>query len=160
GVIKVYFREGTSVDAGVAQVTAIAQSILRQLPPGTTPPLIIRYSASTVAILQYSISSPKRSEQEIFDIAANQIRVSLATVRGASMPWPYGGKMRLVSVDLDLPALKSKNLSPMEVVNAINAQNFIFPSGTAKIGGTEYDIELNTTPREMAALSDLPIKTV
>src|SRR5215831_13083519 len=160
GVIKVYFREGTSVDAGVAQVTAIAQTILRSLPPGTTPPLIIRYSASTVPILQYSITSPKLSEQEIFDIAANQIRVSLATVRGAAMPYPYGGKMRLVSVDLDLPALKAKNLSPIEVVNAVNAQNFVFPSGTAKIGGTEYDIELNTTPRELEALADLPIKTV
>ncbi|HWH70295.1 MAG TPA: efflux RND transporter permease subunit, partial [Candidatus Sulfotelmatobacter sp.] len=102
GVIKVFFREGTSVDAGVAQVTAISQTILRTLPPGTTPPLIIRYSASMVPILQYSISSKKLTEQEIFDISANQIRVGLATVRGASMPWPYGGKSRLVSVDLDL----------------------------------------------------------
>src|SRR6516165_7107166 len=115
GVIKVFFREGTSVDAGVAQVTAICQTLLRMLPPGTTPPLIIRYSASTVPILQYSISSPKLSEQEIFDYSANQIRVSLATVPGAAMPYPYGGKMRLVSVDLDLPALKAKNLSPIEV---------------------------------------------
>jgi multidrug efflux pump subunit AcrB len=160
GVIKVFFREGTSVDAGVAQVTAISQTIIRSLPPGTTPPLIIRYSASTVPILQYSISSPKLSEQEIFDLSANQIRVGLATVRGAAMPWPYGGKNRLVSVDLDLAALKAKNLAPMDVVNAVNAQNLIFPSGTAKIGGTEYPVELNTSPKVMDELSDLPIKTV
>src|SRR5581483_5960896 len=160
GIIKVYFREGTSVDAGVAQVTAICQTIIRSLPPGTTPPLIIRYSASTVPILQYSISSPKLSEQEIFDYSANQIRVGLATVRGAAMPWPYGGKTRLVSVDLDLPALKAKNLAPIDVVNAVNAQNLVFPSGTAKIGGTEYPVELNTSPKVMSELNDLPIKTV
>jgi len=160
GVIKVFFREGTSVSAGVAQVTAIAQTVLRSMPPGTTPPLIIQYSASTVPILQYSVSSSKLSEQEIFDLSANQIRVGLATVRGASMPFPYGGKNRLVSVDLDLPALKAKNLAPMDVVNALNAQNLIFPSGTAKIGGTEYPIELNTTAQLLEDLSDLPIKTV
>ena len=160
GVIKVFFREGTSVDAGVAQVTAISQTIIRSLPPGTTPPLIIRYSASTVPILQYSISSTKLSEQEIFDLSANQIRVGLATVRGAAMPWPYGGKNRLVSVDLDLAALKAKNLAPVDVMNAVNAQNLIFPSGTAKIGGTEYPVELNTSPKVMSELGDLPIKTV
>ncbi len=160
GVIKVFFREGTSVDAGVAQVTAIAQTILRSLPPGTTPPLIIRYSASTVPVLQYSISSQKLSEQEIWDLSANQIRVGLATVHGASMPWPYGGRSRVVAVDLDLAALKAQNLAPLDVVNAINAQNLIFPSGTAKIGGTEYPIELNTSPEVLEELGDLPIKTV
>ncbi len=160
GIIKVFFREGTSVDAGVAQVTAISQTVIRSLPPGTTPPLIIRYSASTVPILQYSVASPQLSEQEIFDLSANQIRVGLSTVRGASMPWPYGGKSRLVSVDLDLTALKSKNLAPMDVVNALNAQNLVYPSGTAKIGGSEYAVELNTSPRLMQELGDLPIKTV
>ena len=160
GVIKVFFREGTSVDAGVAQVTAIAQTVIRSMPPGTTPPLIIRYSASTVPILQYSISSPKLSEQEIFDLSANQIRVGLATVQGAAMPWPYGGKSPLVSVDLDLTALKAKNLAPMDVLNALNAQNLISPSGTTKIGGTEYAVELNATPKLIDELGDLPIKTV
>ncbi len=160
GIIKVFFREGSSVDAGVAQVTAISQTVIRSMPPGTTPPLIIRYSASTVPILQYSISSPKLSEQEIFDYSANAIRVGLATVRGAAMPWPYGGKSRLVSVDLDLTALKAKNLAPVDVVNALNAQNLILPSGTAKIGPTEYPIDLNTTPTVMSELGDLPIKTV
>ena len=160
GVIKVFFREGTSVDAGVAQLTAIAQTVIRTMPPGTTPPLVIRYSASTVPILQYSISSTKLSEQAVFDLAANQIRVSLATVQGAAMPWPYGGKTRIVSVDLDLPALKAKNLAPMDVVNALNAQNLILPSGTTKIGGTEYAVQLNVTAKEMAELGDLPIKTL
>jgi multidrug efflux pump subunit AcrB len=160
GIIKVFFREGTSVDAGVAQVTAISQTLLRMMPPGTTPPLIIRYSASTVPILQYSISSPKLSEQEIFDLSANQIRVGLATVQGASMPWPYGGKTRIVSVDLDLAALKAKNLAPPDVVNALSAQNLILPSGTTKIGGTEYPVELNSSPKLMDELGDLPIRTV
>jgi multidrug efflux pump subunit AcrB len=160
GVIKVFFREGTSVDGGVAQVTAIAQTVIRSMPPGTTPPLIIRYSASTVPILQYSISSTKLSEQQIFDLAANQLRVGLATVGGAAMPWPYGGKNRIVAVDLDLAALKAKNLAPMDVVNALNAGNLILPSGTTKIGGTEYAVELNATPKVMDELADLPIKTV
>ena len=160
GVIKVFFREGTSVDAGVAQVTAISQTVLRSLPPGTTPPLVIRYSASTVPILQYSISSAKLSEQEIFDISANQIRVGLVTVPGVSIPFPYGGKMRVVSIDLDLAALKAKNLASTDVLSALNAQNLVFPSGTAKIGGAEYAVELNTTPRLIQELGDLPIRTV
>jgi multidrug efflux pump subunit AcrB len=160
GVIKVFFREGTSVDAGVAQITSTAQTAVRVMPPGTTPPLIIRYSASTVPILQYSVTSSKRSEQEIFDIAVNQIRIGLATVPGAAMPYPYGGKMRLVSVDLDLQALKAKNMAPLDVVNALNAQNLVLPSGTAKIGSTEYAVDLNTTTETMAELGDLPLKTV
>lgn len=160
GVIKAFFREGTSVDAGVAQVTAIAQTVLRQMPPGTTPPLIIQYSASTVPILQYSVSSTTLSEQEIFDLTVNRIRIGLATIPGAAMPFPYGGKMRLVSVDLDLAALKAKNLAPVDVINALNAQNLILPSGTAKIGSTEYPVELNTSPRLREELGDLPVKTV
>src|SRR3954467_15030257 len=120
GVIKVFLQPSASVDAGVAQVTAIAQTILRQMPPGQTPPLVIRYNASTVPILQYSVASKKLSEQELYDYSQNQIRVGLATVQGAAVPWPYGGKTRLIAVDLDLPALKSKNLSEQDVVNAIN----------------------------------------
>ncbi|MFO1497186.1 MAG: efflux RND transporter permease subunit [Verrucomicrobiota bacterium] len=159
GVIKVFLQPGASVDAGVAQITAIAQTILRQLPPGQTPPLVIRYNASTVPILQYSITSRKLSEQELYDFSQNQVRVGLATVQGAAVPWPYGGKTRIVSVDLDLAALRAKNLSPQDVVNAINAQNLILPSGTAKMGGTEFDIELNTSPRVLDELNDLPVKT-
>src|SRR6266536_1448061 len=160
GIIKVFLQPGASVDAGVAQVTAIAQTILRQMPPSQTPPLVIRYNASTVPILQYAVSSPKLSEQELYDISQNQIRVGLSTVLGASVPWPYGGKTRLVSVDLDLAALKAKNLSAQDVVNAISAQNLILPSGTAKIGATEYDVELNTSPKVLEELNDLPVKTV
>ena len=160
GVIKVFFREGTSVDGGVAQVTAICQTVIRSLPPGATPPLIIRYSASTVPVLQYSISGAKLQEQELFDLAANQIRVGLNTVQGAAIPWPYGGKMKLVSVDLDLAALKAKNLAPVDVLNALNAQNLVFPSGTAKIGGSEYAVELNTSPKVLEELGELPVKTL
>jgi len=159
-VTKVFLQPGASVDAGVAQITAICQTLLRSMPPGTTPPLIIRYNASTVPILQYGISSKTLSEQAIFDVTANQIRIGLISVPGVSIPWPYGGKMRLVAVDLDLPALKSQNLTPTDVITAINAQNLVYPSGTAKIGPTEYDIEMNTSPRLLAELSDLPIKSV
>ncbi len=160
GVIKVFLQPGASVDAGVAQITAIAQTILRQLPPGQTPPLVIRYNASSVPILQYAISSRKLSEQELYDVSQNQIRVGLATVQGAAVPWPYGGKTRLIAVDLDLEALKAKNLAAQDVVNAINAQNFVLPSGTAKIGATEFEVELNTSPRVLDELNHLPIRTV
>jgi multidrug efflux pump subunit AcrB len=160
GVIKVFLQPGASVDAGVAQITAIAQTILRTMPPGMTPPLVIRYNASSVPILQYSLTSRKLGEQEIYDLGQNQVRVGLATVRGAAVPWPYGGKTRVVAVDLDLPALQAKNLAAQDVVNAVNAQNLIFPSGTAKIGATEFDIELNTSPRLLEELNDLPVKVV
>ena len=160
GVIKVFLQPGGSVDAGVAQITASGQAILRRLPPGQAPPIIIRYNASTVPILQYSLASKKLSEQELQDLAFNQVRVGLASVRGASIPYPYGGKARNVTVDLDLAALKARRLAPLDVVNAINAQSFILPSGTAKIGPTEYDVALNSSPEALEALNDLPIKTV
>ena len=160
GIIKVFLAPGASVDAGVAQVTAVAQTVLKQMPPGQTPPLIIRYNASTVPILQYSITSKTLSEQEIYDITLNHLRTGLFTVPGAVMPWPYGGKTRLVSVDLDLPALKSRNLVPQDVVDAINAQNLILPSGTAKIGSTEFGLELNSSTKALEDLNNLPIKTV
>jgi multidrug efflux pump subunit AcrB len=160
GVIKVFLQPGASVDAGVAQITAVAQTVLKQMPPGQTPPLIIRYNASTVPILQYSITSKTMSEQAIYDLTLNTIRVGLSTVRGAAMPWPYGGRTRLVSVDLDLPALKSKGLAPVDVVNAISSQNVILPGGTAKIGSTEYDLEVNGTTRTLEELNDLPVRKV
>lgn len=160
GVIKVFLQPGASVTEGVAQITATGQTVLRLLPPGINPPFIIRYNASSVPILQYSLASPKFSEQELQDMAMNRVKVGLATVRGASVPYPAGGKARVVAVDIDLAALESKNLAPQDVVNAINAQNFMLPSGTAKIGETEYSIALNTNPEVLAALNDLPIKTV
>ena len=160
GVIKVFFHEGVSPAAAVAQITAVSQTILRQLPPGTTPPLIIQYNASTVPILQYGISSPTLSEQQVFDVSMNQIRVGLISVPGVGIPFPYGGKQRVISVDLDLKALEAQSLSEQDIVNALNAQNLVFPSGTAKIGAKEYPIDLNTSPIVMDALNNLPIRTV
>src|SRR6201994_675140 len=147
GIIKVFLQPGSSVDAGVAQITAVAQTILRQMPPGQTPPLIIRYNASTVPILQYSLTSQKLSEQEVADLALNQVRVGIANIPGAQIPWPYGGRQRTVVVDLDLHALKAKNLKAQDIVDAVNLQNLILPSGTSKIGETEYDVEVNGSPR-------------
>src|SRR5438552_3729371 len=143
GVIKVFLHQGASVDEGVAQITAVAQTILRLLPPGQTPPLIIRYNASTVPILQYSLSSQKLSEQEVADLTLNQVRIGLTSIPGAQIPWPYGGRLRAVAVDLDLTALKAHSLRPQDIVDAVSAQNLILPSGTAKIGGTEYNIAVN-----------------
>src|SRR5450631_1898145 len=159
GVIKVFFQPGVSPEAGVAQITAISQTILKQLPPGTTPPLVIQYNASTVPILQYGISSQTLSEQQIFDVAMNTIRVGLISVPGVGIPFPYGGKQRVISVDLNPAALKAQNLSQSDVVNALTTQNLVFPSGTAKIGANEYPIDLNTSPNLINRLNDLPIKT-
>ncbi|HTH48583.1 MAG TPA: efflux RND transporter permease subunit, partial [Candidatus Limnocylindria bacterium] len=158
GIIKIFLQPGASVDAGVAQVTAVAQTILRQMPPGQTPPLILRYNASTVPIIQYGLSSKTMSEQELYDLSQNAMRVSLSTVQGASIPWPYGGKTRLINVDLDLAALKAKNLKPNDIIDAVSSQNLIFPAGFAKIGSSEYDVELNTSPKLLEELDDLPIK--
>jgi multidrug efflux pump subunit AcrB len=160
GVIKVFLQPGASVPAAIAQITAVAQTVLRQMPPGQTPPLIIQYNASTVPILQYCFSSPKLSEQELFDVTANQVRIGLSTLRGAVVPWPYGGKSRVISVDINLPALKAKNLEPQDVINAINAQNLILPGGTAKVGATEYDIGMNATVGPIDDLNNLPVKVV
>src|SRR6059036_3474907 len=160
GVIKVFFQQGTNPSTAVAQLTAVSQTILRQLPPGTTPPLIIQYSASTVSILQFGISSPKLSEQQVFDLALNQIRVGLIGVPGVSIPYPYGGKQRVVSVDLDLKALEANNLVESDVVTAISNGSLTYPSGTAKIGGKEVPIDLNVNPLRIDMLNNLPIKSV
>jgi multidrug efflux pump subunit AcrB len=160
GVIKVFLQPGASVSDGVAQITASGQTVLRFLPPGITPPFIIRYNASSVPILQYSLASKKFSEQELQDMAMNRVKIGLSTVRGASVPYPAGGKARVVAVDIDLAALKAKNLAPQDVVNAFNAQNFILPSGTVKIAEREYSVSLDSNPAVLAALNDLPVKTV
>jgi multidrug efflux pump subunit AcrB len=160
GVIKVFFHPGVNISTAVAQLTAVSQTILRQLPPGTTPPLIIQYSASTVSILQFAISSTKLSEQQVFDIALNQIRVGLISVPGVSIPYPYGGKQRVVSVDLDLKALEANNLVESDVVTAMSTGSLTFPSGTAKIGGKEVPIDLNVNPPRIDLLNDLPVKSV
>src|SRR5882724_5255606 len=160
GVIKIFFQQGVSPDAGLAQVTAVSQTILKQLPPGTTPPLILEYNASTVPILQYGISSKALSEQQTFDLALNTICVGLISVEGVGIPYPFGGKQRVISVDLSVKALEAQNLAQSDVVNALTMQNLVYPSGTAKIGANEYPIDLNTSPGVIERLNDLPIKTV
>jgi multidrug efflux pump subunit AcrB len=159
-VIKVYFHPGTSIDAAVAQVTSISQTILRVLPSGMTPPLIIRFNASNVPILQLGLGSKTLSEQRLFDLGLNFLRVRLAVVQGASLPIPMGGKVRQIEVDLDLKALESKGLTPADVNAALTAQNLTIPSGTAKIGDREYDVLLNSSPATIAGIGDLPIRVV
>ncbi len=159
-IVKVFFHPGTSVDAATAQVTAISQTVVRQFPPGITPPLILQYSASNVPILQASIHSDTLPEQTLFDLTANFLRTSLATVQGAQMPWPFGGKQRMVMVDIDLPRLYSLGLTPSDVSDALNAQNLILPSGTAKVGAQEIIVHLNSSPELIGDISALPIKTV
>ena len=158
GVIKVFLQPKASADSAVAQITSVSQAAVKQMPPGITPPLIIQFNASTVPILQYSISSLKMSEQELYDVTLNRIRVGLISVPGAMMPSPYGGKIRIVAVDLSLPALKAKKLQAADVINAINAQNLVLPSGTAKIGATEFDISVDSNARLIDDLNHLPVK--
>jgi multidrug efflux pump subunit AcrB len=160
GVIKVFLQPGASVDSAVAQITAVGQTVIKQMPPGITPPLIIQYNASTVPILQYSLSSPKLSEQELYDATANHVRIGLANVPGAMIPAPYGGKQRIIAVDLSLPALKAKNIQAQDVVTAISAQNLVLPSGTAKIGATEYAVAVDANAQLIDDLNHLPIKIV
>src|SRR3954468_10227761 len=159
GIIKVFFRPGTNVQGAIAQITAISQTIVRGMPPGTTPPLIISYSASTTPIIQLGLSSKTLPEQELFDLGQNFLRTYLATVPGAATPYPYGGKLRQIQVDLDMAKLQAYGLSPNDIVAAVNAQNVILPSGTLKLGPIEYSVEMNGTPQTIAELNDLPVKT-
>src|SRR5713226_9534880 len=159
-VIKVYFQPGANIQTSLAQTTAISQTFLRFLPPGTTPPLVIIYSASTVPVIQIGLTSDTLSEQQLFDFGNYFIRTQLATVPGAATPFPYGGKQRLVSVDIDPAALQAKGLSAVDIVNAVNVQNLILPTGTAKLGTLEYNVEMNGSPQTVAELNDLPVKTV
>jgi CzcA family heavy metal efflux pump len=158
-VVKVFFRPRANIPTALAQVTAVSQTFLRSLPPGSTPPLVIQYTASSVPILQVGLSSKTLPEQQLNDLALNFVRTQLITVEGAAVPYPYGGKSRLVSVDLDTAALQAKHLTPVDVVNAISAQNLILPSGTAKLGALEHQVELNASPQTIAELNDLPVKT-
>ena len=158
GVIKVFFHPGTPVEAAVAQMTAISQTVTRQMPAGITPPLIIRFNASSVPILQLGLGGRGLSEQALYDIGANFLRTQLATVQGASVLMPSGGKARQVMVDLDPKALYARGLSPSEVSAAINAQSPILPAGTAKIGEREYNVRLNSSPDLVEALNDVPVR--
>jgi CzcA family heavy metal efflux pump len=158
-VIKVFFRPGVNISMAVTQVTAMCQTVLRGLPPGTTPPLVVTYSASTTPIVQLGLSSKTLPEQQLFDLGQNFLRTQLTTVQGAATPYPYGGKPRQVQVDLDSAKLQAYGLAPIDIVNAVSAQNLILPAGTAKIGPTEYYVEMNGTPGTIAELNDLPVKT-
>ena len=160
GVIKIFFRPQANIQMALAQVTAMVQTTVGRLPPGTTPPLVITYSASSTPIVQLGLSSKTLPEQQLFDLGQNFLRTQLATVHGAATPYPYGGKIRQVQVDLDIPRLQANGLSPADIVSAINTQNLITPSGSAKIGGLEYQVEMNSSLQTIAELNDLPVKTV
>ncbi|HST77376.1 MAG TPA: efflux RND transporter permease subunit [Verrucomicrobiae bacterium] len=158
-ITKIFFQPTANLQTALAQVTAISQTSVRSLPPGTQPPLIIVYSASSVPIVQVGISSNNLSEQQLFDLSVNFIRPQMTIVPGAAIPFPYGGKQRVIAVDLDTAALQSKGLTPVDVVNAVNAQNLILPSGSAKIGPMQYQVEMNGSPSTVAGINDLPIRT-
>jgi len=160
GVIKVFFHPKVNINGALAQVTAIAQTVLKRLPPGITPPQILSYNASSVPIIQLALSSKTLSDQQLYDLSNNFIRPQLAEVEGAAVPSPYGGKARQIMVDLDPNAMRANNLSPADVTNAILVQNLVLPSGTEKLGMYEYNVRLNASPKELEDLNDLPIKTV
>jgi CzcA family heavy metal efflux pump len=159
-VIKIFFQPDARIEEATAQVTAISQTIVKQMPPGAQPPLIIRYSASNVPILQAALQSDSLSEQQLFDYATNFIRADIATVRGAQLPWPYGGKMRQIMVDLDPAKLYAWGLSPRDVSAAISEQNVTLPSGTALIGPSELPVLINGSPEALDEIAGLPLKTV
>ena len=159
-VIKIYFQPGADVAAGVAQITAASEAIIKVLPPGSTPPTIVRFNATDVPIAQLALGSKSMSEDEVNDFGNNFVRVPLATIRGAAIGPSVGGKPRQVMVDLDLPALYAKGLSPSDVSNAINAGNVILPAGTVKMGGREYNVRTNASPDSVSDLNNLPIKEI
>jgi multidrug efflux pump subunit AcrB len=160
-VVKVFLQPNASMDRAIAQIAASSQTQLRQLPPGTTPPLVIAYSASSVPVMQLALSGQGLAEQQLNDYGLNFIRTQLITVPGTAVPYPYGGKQRQVQVDLNPAALQSKGLSALDVVNAITLQNLILPTGTSKIGSKEYDVDIpNAAPQSVADLNLIPIKTV
>ncbi|MBX9742647.1 MAG: efflux RND transporter permease subunit [Chthoniobacterales bacterium] len=159
-VIKIFFHSNVNIAMAVAQVTAVSQAILRNLPPGTLPPFIITYNASSVPILQLALSSPSLTEQELNNLGMNFMRPQLATIQGVGVPYPYGGKMSQVMVDIDMDRLQSERLTPSDIVDTINAENLTVPAGTAKIGATEYDVSMNGSTQTVEELNKLPIKTV
>src|SRR6201992_1281933 len=160
GIIKIFFQPNVDIRTANAQVTAISQTLLKQMPPGATPPLILNYSAPTVPIIQVALSGEGLTEQNLADIGINQLRTPLVTVPGAAIPYPFGGKQRQIQIDLNLAALQARGLSGQDVSNALAAQNLITPGGTAKIGAFEYSVQLNNSPLQMEDLGNLPIKAV
>ncbi|MBV9643963.1 MAG: efflux RND transporter permease subunit [Verrucomicrobia bacterium] len=160
GVVKIYLQPNASVPIAMAQLTAASQAVLKQLPPGETPPLILSFSASNVPVLRLGLSGANFSEQQLNDLALNFLRVQLVTVPGAAVPYPYGGKQRVVSVDINSQELQARGLAPTDVINAVSAQNVILPSGTVKIGEQEFDIGLNASPKTIQELGDIPVRTL
>ena len=159
-VVKYFFQPHVNEDLAVAQITSISQTMLRQMPGGTTPPFILAYNASSVPVLQIALSSPKLSEAQLYDLGNNFIRTQLSTIAGVSLPWPYGGKQRQVQVDIDPAALRAKGISALDVMQAISNQNLIIPAGTQKISDLEYYIKLNASPTRIADLNNIPVKSV
>src|SRR5438046_3126257 len=159
-VIKVYFQPNVKPELAIAQITSIVQTLLRALPPGIFPPAVVKYNASSVPILQLALNSDTLTEQQLYDYGLNFIRTQLATVQGASVPLPYGGKARQIMVDLDPDKLYANHLSATDISNAMNLQNLILPAGTAKVGDREYLVRLNSSPDLVEAMNDLPIRTV
>ncbi|WP_321793309.1 efflux RND transporter permease subunit [Caballeronia sp. J97] len=159
-IIKLFLQPTANIQTAIAQTVAVEQAQLKQMPPGATPPLVISYSASSIPVIQLGLSSPRQSEQDLNDTALNFLRPQLVTIPGAAVPYPYGGKTRLISVDLDTRALLAKGLTPTDVVQAVNAQNLILPTGTAKIGPREYTINMNGSPATVAGLNDIPVRTI
>src|SRR5271165_6345157 len=160
GIVKIFFHPSVNIATANAQVTAISQTLLKQMPPGATPPLIVNYSASTVPIIQLALSGTGLTEQSLVDLGMNFVRPRLVTVQGAGIPWPFGGKTPQVMFDLDTAALQSRGLTGLDVANALAAQNLITPVGSEKIGDYEYNINLNSAPSSIPELGDLPIKNV
>ena len=160
GIVKIFFQPSVDIQTATAQVTSISQTVLKLLPPGITPPLILNYNAATVPILQLALSSQKITEQKLFDLGQNFIRPQLATVPGSAIPSPYGGKVRQIQIDLDPQAMQSKGISPADVSGALAAQNLIIPAGTEKIGKFEYNIKLNDSPDAFETLNNIPIRQI
>ncbi|KVD70663.1 RND transporter [Burkholderia sp. ABCPW 14] len=158
-IIKIFLQPGASTQTAIAQTVSAAQAIVRQMPQGATPPLIISYSASSIPVIQLGLSSQSMSEQQLADVAMNFLRPQLITIPGAQVPYPYGGRTRVISVDLDTQALMAKGLTPADIVNAVNVQNLVLPTGTAKIGQTEYRVGTNASPDTLAELNRLPVQT-
>ncbi|AOZ50297.1 efflux RND transporter permease subunit [Chromobacterium vaccinii] len=158
-IIKIFFQPNVNIQTAIAQVVSVSQAVVKQMPPGATPPLVIKYTASSVPVIQIGMASKSMSEQDVFDAAINTLRPQLVTIPGIAIPYPYGGKVRLLSVDLDTRAIAAKGLTPADVINAVNSQNLALPSGTAKIGGTEYNVELNGSPDTIAGLNDIPVRS-
>ena len=159
-MVKVFFQKNVDVAAALAQVTAASQTVLKLLPPGITPPYVLSYNASSVPILQLALSSKKLPQMRLFDLGQNFIRPQLATVAGAAVPSPYGGKILQVQIDLDQSEMQAHNVSADDVLNAVSAQNLILPAGDAKVGKFDWNVALNASPVELERINDLPVKKV